>query len=433
MIDNRVILGLNESDKEELINLMEGMPSDVKTTVFINLPRGYLNRKTFVLHESAPLRKYVTLDKNLECKTVKDPDQAEFQQEFCIITDKLDSLSKEFPNFVNVKLDQILRSESFNIKTVINNEVEIGNLFQACITEHCEELCPKIAHILNTIILPYKFRVYDFYNYMALSSTGMNKDEISYLEKLNQLINIAIVNNPEFNLPGFIYNFYKQLGITDCIEKYHFFDRFKYDLIYYGNSDTDILNILSSINELIANKSNSVDSSVLFNGSIFTSELEIDDEDDIQQVSCDFKKYDGMILSFKDIKYFDDMEFIPEEIRRLTKSEIIRYLVSYNSKNGEENDISESDITFELLDNDIGHLNHLKKIEIGTAYDIFNHNMYTLAYFNKDFYLLFKLIYKSREIYGIGLNQIEEDGIINRNILDISESKKISYQYISEY
>lgn len=431
--DYAFITGLSTDDKFELINYIEGMPSTLEIFVKLHINDDYMNPSIYKkpelrLSEWSTLKNYIAVPKI----TVTSASASDYQKQYCTVMEKL--LKEKDSSGVLVKqLETILNQDCFNTDTLIETELAIVELLNTCSRKAIN------SFYINTLVLPYKFRTYDFYSYLLLGpQLGLQKDSFNHMSMLNTLITRLMKLEPTLSnqndLATMIYMYLHELGVQSLMEKYGLFSRFGYGLSFYDKSNEYIEGVREKIEELADAKCNVGESleslmnshkmSKYFTGNDSGSpEPSIHDDENATEVN-------GYLFLFKNPANFDShLDEISQSLRKMNIDEILRYMP--------EKKITRDTISFVLSDNDYGQVADIFGAEsIGTLYDKFSHRIKFIFTDNTGkYFLLFKSRISFYTLYGLSLNTyfIKEFGGCRdnaRQLMTIQESNKYYYKFI---
>ena len=414
---------MDREDLCKLIDLIEGMPPSLNRYVKLNIskPEFYksiVNGNTILLNDNNSIDKFI--DKKLEIKYVR-PCNSMLQSFYSEILEEIDKLST--PSWIKSKLKMILDSPSFDDYALSEVELSIVSLIDDI---GDDKSLFDIVNFINNRIMVYKLSVYDFYTYTVLNYLSdftdykFNTHECNYLTDLYHLLtntlykrNISLSYTDYNNISSLIYGYFKEIGISSVIEKYNLLTRFIIPLQQYSDDDA-----VETIKRFILDKINSDISAgdnihELFNMKMYT--INIPDTD--LSPNSIAKEVDSMTIMFKDMNLIPDIENM-----RLQLSMLNRYTIS------EYIDVAKGYNIFLLSENDVCYLRDIEGIKLGTVYDSSLYGMRYIAYYDGEFYLLFKNNISTTIIYGISLNK-DTNG--NRKILKIKKDRNFTYKYIS--
>lgn len=438
MIDANMIKNLPIESRKKLVDYIEGLPDSLKKLIRLILLENYMDGSFFKSKERK-ISEYSTIKKYMDKKTIEEisnPACSCYQQAYCDIMYNIYSRENNFPHSVQYALDTILNAECYNIDTLIKVEVYIGDFIKNLETNRelmlGEDKLIEIISFINLWIMLYKFKVYDFYTYLELNQDiRLRESDYSHMAKMHDMITRLITSKPGLtalnDIGTLIYIYFKDLGMDIHIQKYRLFDRFKYTMKYCNISDEDIAEVENRISECENSKLSSMNAaSILIN----SSKLNDSDTDEKMEIpvmsgSSNIDENNGYIFSFKNVKDIepDKLDELSISLRGLNMNEILQY-----------SDINPDHVTFELTDNDIGHIRNENKINIGTTYSSFDKEIRYIIEREGEFYLLFKDMMNSRIVYGLSCKRYPstEEYDKPRKLITIKENTNFSYKYISE-
>lgn len=411
---------INEMDVNklhQLVDFIEGMPSEVNKYVKRNFGEPYLNPRLYNgskrnLHEYSTLRKYL---KNDDVVIVKKPYASYYQSAYCDAKYKIMNHTLNMP--IRNRVASLLDCYSYDSETIIHMELEILKILNDA-TDNRDHLLT--AQCINNIVIPYKLQVHDLYTSLSVSQEFGNIGWNNHLYHLHLLIMSLIHNgcltySDMHNLSILLYLYFKELGIESCIEKYHLLTRFKYEMIASGIEEDRIEQVYEKITSMINERMSFGDA---LHGLINLS-LDKETPANIENYNHVEKEVNGCVFFFKDNSLIcGNEENLSNQIHILTKDTISSYV-----------EISDSFDIFNISENDIGHIRNITGMDFGTVYDKYDDSMKYLVYYEGEFYLLFKIKMRQTIIYGISLTKDSEG---NRKILRIKETTDYYYKFTSD-
>lgn len=434
MISESQIMSMPVEDRKKLVDYMEGLPSATKNLIKMLLQKPYMDRAFFNdnrrrLHDFSTLDKY--LPKYVEVERVSNPDAVDYQKEyFSCMTTIMDNRNPKYSDS-RYTLSTILNMDCYNIETLIKLEVSIGEFLHNQIKSKLsiDRVDCEAASIINNIIMPYKFKAYDFYTYLDINSEiQLRENDYSHTLRICNMIRKLMRTKSSMtafsDIGILIYIYYKDLGMEDHIQKYHLFDRFELTMYYLGIPDEYIKEAEEKLAECVNSKmSITAAASNLINSFILSNVDNIEPvEIPVTFSSPNIDEHNGFIFTFKDIKKMDPelLDSLSLWLRSLTKDEILHYV-----------DFKPEYLTFTLNDNDIGHIRTENKIHLGTAYNAAAKSIRYLIEKDGIFYLLFKNRMNTRIVYGLS---VEYDSIADksRKMITVKESASVYFNYIPE-
>ena len=429
-----MINNLSQSNKLKLINYMEGLPYDIK-----NYVKGRINDDNFdpslfrgnkrIIHNLATISRYMKKNK---IEWTDNPNESFYQSEYCSVLNKITNKNLKIDNFIRQRLEKLVDMDFYDSDTVIKVELAIADLISEMKNLNSYTI-QEICHLINIDIMGYKYKSYDFYNYIMYSEDlQLSEKDYSHMFNLYSMINHTITSDEseviEHDLSILLFIYFNDIGVNKVLNKYGFFDRFEVEMKMLGKSENFISSVKNKIAELGNQNLKISDLSYgIVNYKKISDRLYTPDKADIsQQENPNIKEVGGYIFTFKNINSFDNDEInkLSVKLRGIPKNEITHFL----------NGLDITQITFDLSENDFGHLKNINGLYIGTIYDEFDKSMKYIGYYEGMFYLLFKDRFHSRKVYGISVDKIFNNGNeLSRNILTIEESKQLNYSYINEY
>jgi hypothetical protein len=217
--------------------------------------------------------------------------------------------------------------------------------------------------------------------------------------------------------------YYRLLGIANLIEKYNLAIRFE-SLIDPSDSDylgefrdklfefcTDNASVTSCMGRLVHPERYVTDVSQNFIAN-YNQPNSIDNTDNVFTVG-------SYTVLFKDnAKLQEKGELLSNELTKLNPDNISQFFP----------EATPDSISFNLQENDIGHIETSKNMLVGTVYSKFDNVMKYILLHGDDLYLLFKISSVPGTIYGVGL----EENNNTRKVISIKKNANIFYKYISE-
>lgn len=413
---------LNRDDKCKLIDLLEGMPQTLNTFVKMNISkpdfyRSILNTNAILLHKNNSINKYI--GNNINVVYVKNPEDAKLQSMYSSILCDIEHITA-IPSYIASTLKMLLDAPSFDDDCIAKIETSIVSLIKEI---EYVEMQFQVLHFINTRIMPYKLMVYDFYTYLVLcdSKDFFNYDfdtpEHNHLSNIHNLLISAIYKEKNSyvdysNIASLIYGYFKEIGVSSVIEKYDLLNRFLIPLKRYINNEA-----IETIKEFILDK---INSNISMGDNIHDLlNMEIKSTNDINinlYPNSIAKEVDSTIIMFKDMDLIHNIDDMRLQLSILNKNTIAEYI-----------DIPKDYDIFSLSENDICYLKDINNIKLGTVYNN-SYGMRYIAYYNNEFYLLFKNNIVTTFIYGISLIK-DSNGC--RKIVKIKKTANYTYKYIS--
>lgn len=442
-INTSAIQYLPVESRKKLIDYVEGMPSSLNKYLKMILSEDYMdpsffNTKRRELSQDATIGKY--LGKKVTIVPAKSPDTLTsaqtYQREYCFCIRTINSIENDFSAKVRYKLESILNAECYDIETLIKVEVYIGEFLKELSQDremiNNPDKLKSVAEIITNFIMPYKYTGYDLYTYLVMN-TDMQLREVdyNYMTAINGMIHRLMLVKSSLtafsDIGVLIYIYFKYLGMEDHIFKYNLFERFKLTMNYLGIGDDYITETQERLIECVNSKLNTtMASSVIVNSTkLNTVDNKERVEIPIMTGSPNIDESNGFIFSFKNIKDLDPnlLDELGIWLRSLTKDEILQYT-----------DIKPENLTFDLNDNDIGHIRNENKINIGTVYNSSSKEIRYIIEKDNAFFLLFKDRMNSRVVHGISIKRYPSTADCDkpRTAITIKESTNFCYKYISE-
>lgn len=398
-----------------LVDYIEGMPSEVNKFVKRNFGEPYLNpalrRGTNRnLHEYSTLRKYLKKD---DVTLINNPKRSDYQKTYCNAKEKI--MNSKLSMMTRNRIAILLDSYSYDSETLIHMELEIIKILEE-VTDNKD----VVVRYINNVLLPYKLQVHDLYTSLSVSQEFGNIAMNDHLYHIHDILMNLIHDNQTYsdvhNLAIMIYMYFKELGIESCIEKYHLFDRFHYEMQLSGMDNDRISQVYDKITSMVNEDLSFGDASHGLIGLTPSKELfhNMNTNTDTE------KEIDGLIFFFKNNSLLTgNEEKLSKEIRVLNKDTISSYVdIPRHSFN-----------IFDISENDIGHIRNMDNAEFGIVCDRHDGSIKYILYYEDTFYLLFKIKMRQTIIYGISL---EKDSHGNRKILKINETTDYYYKFTSE-
>ena len=447
-MNKEIIYTLSPGNKLKLINYMEGLPYDVK-----NFLKGRINDKEFdpslFRGETRVLHNLTTISRYMDKKHVKytnNPSESFYQAEYCKVLAKITDKRLPVNNFIRQRLVKLLDMDFYDNDTLIATELAIVDIISEMKKEYMHltspdsetisySIIPEIAQLINIDIMGYKYKSYDFYNYILYSNyLDLGEKDYNHMYNLYSMINNVMSSDDGAitvnDLSVLLYIYFNDIGMHKVIGKYHLLDRFEMGLRYLNHSDSFIADVNDHVIKMADNGLNIkvMDlSKTLINQDKIQNLLNTPDKANTSnQTTPDIMAIAGYIFTFKNINSFDAEEInqLAIKLRGIPKNEITHFM----------NGIDLKYITFELSENDYGHLKNIDNLQIGTIYDELEKTLKYIAYYDGKFYLLFKDRFNSRTVYGISVDKIFNGGNeLARNILTVEESKQYYYSFIHKY
>lgn len=439
-IDTNMIQSLPIESRKKLIDYIEGMPSYLNKYLKMILSEDYMdpsffNTKTRELDKNSTVGKY--LGKKVTIVPPTGPDSSKtYQREYCFCIQTINSRENDFSAKIKYKLENILNAECYDIETLIKVEVYIGEFLKELSEDRDIMRDPfklnTIGEMITSHIMPYKYTAYDLYTYLTMNQDmHLREADYSHMTALHGMIHRLMRVKSSLtafsDIGALLYIYFKDLGMEDHIFKYNLFERFRLTMLYLGIHEEYINEARDRLIECANSKLNITSAaSVLVN----SSKLNIVDNRERAEIpimtgSPNIDESNGFIFSFKNIKDLDPevLDELGIWLRSLTKDEILQYT-----------DIKPENLTFDLNDNDIGHIRNENKINIGTVYNSSSKEIRYIIEKDNEFFLLFKDRMNSRIVHGISIKRYpsKENCDMPRNAITIKENTNYNYKYIPE-
>ena len=432
MLENeKFISSLTKNDKISLINLLEGLPIELNKFIKRNINQPWFEMEIFrgprKLHMFSSIKKWMDMGNTNGMKrteTVDNPNASTYQSLYSAILYKIDN--SKFPTYVKNALVGFMNAESYDDETLAKLECEIAK-FISSIQDH--SLRKDVCKIILTDIILYKSRVCDFYTRVSTTSFDIALDDED--ANLRYYLNSCILSNMNahksfadgHDLAVFVYMYYRLLGIANLIEKYNLAIRFE-SLIDPSDSDylgefrdklfefcTDNASVTSCMERLVHPERYVTDVSQNFIAN-YNQPNSIDNTDNVFTVG-------SYTVLFKDnAKLQEKGELLSNELTKLNPDNISLFFP----------EATPDSISFNLQENDIGHIETSKNMLVGTVYTKFDDVMKYILMVGDDVYLLFKISTVPSTIYGINL----EENNNTRKVISIKKNASVFYKYISE-
>lgn len=426
------------ASRKSLVDYIEGMPSTLNRIVKMNLmdremDPSFFNTRTRQVHTYCTVKNF--LDKN-NIRSITNPDLTEYQKEYCQLMCVLGDSDSMLDSNTRSKLINILNAECYDIETLIKVEVYIGEFLKECESDRKllqnPQTLPHIGYLITKRIMPYKYTSYDLYGYLnSNEDLQLSKEDYTLMSKIHIYIRNLAKPNPSVtvlhDLATLIYTYFKNLGMEMHIDKYNLLARFRYAFMDVQFTEEDINTIESEVREFAAMKMNVISATdSLINTSKLGDMSDVKRHDiPLMTGSPNLGESNGTVFSFKNIGDYDSdmLGDMAVRLAGLNKSEILQYT-----------DIAPENLSFDISDNDIGHIKNENHIAIGTAYNSVTKEMRYIIEKDGEFYLLFKDRMNTRIVYGISLTKLESTPSMDRprKLITIKESTNFGYKYIPE-
>ena len=431
---------LDNDTKHRIIEYLPCYPNDLCTFISLHINDDFLDPCLYNKNERR-LSPYCTIGKYLDSKrvTIKPVTfNFDYQLEYSYILNKIDSF--QIPQPIRAKLRSFMIDyKCYNYESLIRLETAIAEYLE---NTDIFAYAANVAAFINDEIMPFKLSAYDFYTFLQtkniLNLDSNNYDHLSMIQRdIKRLImntksgDFLLVND----LATFIYIYMKEIGITDCFDKYHLFNRFKYyirlcrgDEFSYDvkskidtmiSSNVSITNALSNLVECNSHKH--YRKFIEKSGHELSSELDdMIDTADINGINTICVE-DFLVLTKNHAAFVDDIDKIIDHFYFINEPLICKYM-----------NLPEKDspyINFSLNENDYGHLKNLQGMAVATLYNNTDKNMYYIGKYDDVFYLFFKLRNSSNTVYGISLDE-EKNESKDRKIFSLKENQSYKYVFI---
>lgn len=437
MIDMNKIKSLPVESRKKLVDYIEGLPASFGRVVKMNIldkdmDPSFFHSKTRNIHDYSTISRY--LHKNTLHK-VTNPNMCDYQKEYCQLMCAICDGNIFTPGIRN-KLENILNAECYNIETLIKVEVFIGELFKEVENDREAMSNPNVinslGYFITTKLIKYKCATFDFYSYLDVNDEiQLTPSDYQHMSRLNNMIVSLITSTSNItalhDMGSLIYNYIKDLGMESHIDKYNLFARFKYAMKNQNISDEDISVVEDRIMELATGKTNSTAATENLINTSKLGKVAGMNKDNIGTLdsSSDMSESNGYIFSFKSIRDHG-ADFLGEmavKLSTLNPDEVLNYT-----------SIAPENLTFDLNDNDIGHIRNENHMDIGTVYNSFNGEIRYIIEREGEFYLMFKDRMNGRVVYGVSVDKLTSTEEMDRprKIITIKESANFGYKYIPE-
>lgn len=419
---------LSQEDRRNLIDYVEGLPTKLNSLIKLSLSKDYMNPTMYVgrdrkLSEYSTIQKY--LGKEYNINQVSNPLLSDYQSEFSSINYDLDNM--KLPASIKNSLSSIIMSESYDGSTMAKCEVALTDViksYKSIPYIKREQLC-ELIDFINFRLIPYKCKVYDLYTIIVLKNEGFDVvDSTNYnhltniISCINSLLECDDISCLELsNIANFIYMYFKEIGMETCIDKYDLMTRFEYALSE-NMSDSMIQDIKSKIYELsIRNEKigNCISSIIDVNDRFDSIDSDIEDSNATGSRSFICNGYTFFGKNINELILNADDTVI--QINRLNKNLICEYL----------DDTEPESIMFYLSENDLGHIQDTKNMQLITVYSESTKDMKYLVSYQDENYLLFKIKSHPSDVMGISLRETNE----NRKIMNFKESKNFFFKFVN--
>ena len=432
-MDFEVIEKLPDELKRRLIDHIVDLPSDVALSIKMSINNPRMDPSLWRSRDRV-LSPYATIGKSLNSKcdiTMTDnPASSYYQSGYSSVMRKIDNLHSSYPliSSKSSALRQIMNMPCYDLESLLCIEKSISELFTN--SEHLNRdlLSESLAQFINDEIITYKLEALAVNQDLLFSTSGFDMFGTYPFLNIHRAITYAVRDMGDSyptiqNIAILIYVYFKQLGITDdIVNKYNLFKRFKLFIMPY-NKDTDTIheilmnffndniNVVSAMSRL-TNDNDFV--GVLYNN--YDEPISINTSDSVLQSNGFVFLDNGTNMS----------ELMTTEIAMMIKKTDESSIASCMRRLGYRT-VTENCISFNISDNDFGHIINGCKIPVGNATDIFTHVTKNIASYDNDWYILFTNYMERNSIFGINITNTKEE----RKILEIKKDKSFSYKYIS--
>ena len=431
-MDFEVIENLPDELKRRLIDHIVDLPSDIALSIKMAINNPRMDPSLWKSRDRV-LSPYATIGKSLNSKcniTMTDnPALSYYQSEYSSVMRKIDNLQSSYPliSSKSPSLRHIMNIPCYDLESLLCIEKSISELFTDSRYVN-QDIFEDLAQFINDEIIPYKLEALAVNQDLLFLISGFDMIGTYPFINIHRAITYAVRDMGDSyptiqNIAILIYVYFKQLEISDdIVNKYNLFKRFELFIMPY-NKDTkgiyeilmnffnDNINVVSAMSRLT---NDSDFTQVLYND--YTGPISINASDDVFQ-SCGFVFLDnGTNMS----------STMTTEIALMIKKTDEHFIASCMRRLGYKN-VTDNCISFNISDNDFGHIIHGCKIPVGNATDIFTQVTKNIASYNNDWYILFTNYRERNSIFGITITNTRKD----RKILEIKKNKSFSYKYIS--
>lgn len=418
-LDVSMIKQFTTDDLHKLVDFIEGMPSEINRYIKMNFNEPFMDPAMYrgkdrVLHSLCTISKYIN-DKN-NISYISNPMGSYYQSQYCKVMN--DIANSNFSGMTKAKLNAIMNAECCG-SNMIELETTLAELIET------NEKPNELATFITENIMMYKTLCYDTHTYLFMrygADFNMNP-EFSQLYHLNCCANYIQKASESISyghdLSIIIYVYLKELGLAECYDKYHLENRFILPLLQYNKSKEYVNDIISSLEEMV-NERLTVDDAL--HRLVHTDEY--GDIMPVKDLNISIDKNtphsivnDKFMYFGKDITGIRGMEEdFTNNLKRLNEKSILEYI-----------DEEMGSINFYLSDNDYGHLNDLKGMNVATVIDSNGGDLKYIGFYENTPYLFFKRKYMPNSIFGIGILETPE----GRKIFELKESKDYRYRYMN--
>ena len=429
-MDIEVIKKLPAEMKHELINHIVDLPAELVSAIKISINDPEMDPSLWK-NRDRRLSQYATIGKILsdKCNIIPtdNPLSSCYQGEYSLVMKKIDDLPLQMNSKATV-LRHIMNMKCYDLESLLCIERAISSMLMD-VTDIHQDALHDLVEFVNNEIIPYKLNAIARYqDFLFISSDFYLVGSYPFID-IHHSLTYAIMHMDNSyhvlqNIAILVYVYFKQLNVTDeVVNNCNLFRRFEL-FINLNNKDAD------DVHEILVNLFNdniNVESvlSKLTHDKDFDKVLYYDHDnrkDFINDKAENFDTFDGFI-------FLDGGTGISESINSEMTMEMIKttksYIVSCINKLGYVN-ASENCISFNLSDNDFGHIRNGCSLPIGTATNIFTHESRHITKYEDDWYILFINYMKRNTIFGISISNVGD-----KKILEIVKDNSVFYKYIS--
>ena len=420
----KVVDSLPPENIKKLIDNYDGLSGDLKLFLKLNMGKpefmGKMFRGTPAVHELCSFQKYLK-----DPILTKNPRFSDFQGEACSI---LNTISNDpiVSQRDKVTMNLIMNMESNSLNNLIAIELKIAEhlnspIVTAC--DGCENAVTRIAELYTFYIMPYKVKAYDITTYIMMNDAlRMREIDYRHIHTLLNMINDTIKNPSDIfgrdcnDIASLLYLYFNTLGVTDVLDKYQVYLRFS---LILGD---DWENVYDILNNLIDHKVGVSDivNNIRTRDRVYHHPHKSNNELAVSYNGTNIVECNGAIITMSQIGYLDSqmIDMLVQEVRDMDADEISHYI-----------DFDPSYLTFELTENDIGHIRHEVGATIGSVVDSISKEMKHIVKYNDEMFVVFKNRLRSKVVYGVSLKYTTARKDRIRNLLEIVEDKRIQYKY----